>query len=601
MPAPSPLDAFKELSLRLTVKVDGAAMSDDYGVSSVQVVHAVNKISYAEIVLQGEVEISSNSIPITDGDDFKPGKEIEITAGYGDSGETSIFKGVIVRHSVQVSSDTGFRFRMFCRHKAVSMTFNETEASFADKKDSDIITSIIGNYSGLSSTVDATTTQHKFVFQHMSTDWDFILARAEFNGLIVTSDGASLTVGKPKLDATAVLRLTVGESIISFSAEISAENQPTSIEAHAWDAKTQALLSSTATEPSVNAQGNLTAKTLSGQLSQTALKLISPTPMASDELKSWADGILLRKRLSAFKGNVKFIGSPLAKTGSLVELEGVGAKFNGTAFVSAVTHNIDEGGWTTTVNIGLENKPINKVQDFSFSPAGGQLPAIHGLQIGVIKKLSGDPDDENRLQVTLQSNATQSADVWARFANFYATNTAGSGFLPEVGDEVTVGFLDGDPRYPIILGSLYSSKNVSPNKPADENNYIKSITTKQKIKITMDDEKKVITIETPGKNMITISDDAKSIELKDQNNNSVKLSSSGIDLNSAKDITIKATGGITLDATAKVTISAKQDVAVTGLNVNATANIGFTAKGNATAEVSASGQTTVKGGIVMIN
>jgi Rhs element Vgr protein len=601
MPAPSPLDAFTDLSLRLTVKIDGSPMSDSYGASSVQVVHAVNKISYAEIILQGEVDVSSGSIPITDGDDFKPGKEVEITAGYGNSGETSIFKGVIVRHSVQINANAGFSFRMICKHKAVSMTFTEKEQSFLEVKDSDIISSITGTYSGITATVDATTTQHKFVFQHMSTDWDFILARAEFNGYIITSDGASITIGKPKLDASAVLRLAVGESIISFSAEISAENQPTSIEAHAWDAKTQALLSSTASEPSLNSQGNLTAKTLSGQLSQTALKLISPTPMASDELKSWADGLLLRKRLSAFKGSIKFIGSALVKAGSLVELEGVGAKFNGTAFVSAVTHAIDAEGWTTTVNIGLENRPIHQMQGFSYSPAGGQVPAIHGLQIGVVKKLSGDPDGENRIQVTLQSNAATSADIWARFANFYATNNAGSGFLPEVGDEVTVGFLDGDPRYPIILGSLYSSKKVSPNAPADENNYIKSITTKQKIKITMDDEKKIITIETPGNNKITISDDAKSIEMKDQNNNSVKLSSSGIDLNSAKDITIKATGGITLDATSKVTISAKQDVAVTGLNVNATANVGFTAKGNATAEISASGQTTVKGAIVMIN
>jgi hypothetical protein len=37
------------------------------------------------------------------------------------------------------------------------------------------------------------------------------------------------------------------------------------------------------------------------------------------------------------------------------------------------------------------------------------------------------------------------------------------------------------------------------------------------------------------------------------------------------------------------------------MNVNHTANVGFSAKGNATAELSASAQTTVKGGIVMIN
>jgi hypothetical protein len=37
------------------------------------------------------------------------------------------------------------------------------------------------------------------------------------------------------------------------------------------------------------------------------------------------------------------------------------------------------------------------------------------------------------------------------------------------------------------------------------------------------------------------------------------------------------------------------------LNVQATAQVGLTAKGTASAELSASGQTTVKGAMVMIN
>jgi Rhs element Vgr protein len=600
MAAPSPLDAIQSLSLRITIKVEGAAISDSYGVSSVNITHAVNRISVADVVLTGEVDIDSGGFPASDADDFKPGKAIEITAGYGDSGETSIFTGLIVKHAVEIDQNSGYSFRMVCKHKAVTMTFNPKEATFATKTDDAIIKAITGGY-GLSATVDAASDTHAFVFQHMSTDWDFILARAEFNGYIIVFDGANMTIGKPKLDATAVLRLTVGDSIVSFSAEINAEDQPTSIEAHAWDAKTQATITSTASEPTVNAQGNITAKTMSGTLSQTALKLISPTPMTTAELKTWAEGMLLRKRLSAFKGTIKFIGSPLVKPGSIVDLEGVGARFAGSAFVSSVTHALDTEGWNTTIKIGLDSSLINRKTDFSYMPAGGQMPAVHGLQIATVKKLSADPDGENRIQITLPSNAETPADVWARFANFYATEDAGSGFLPEVGDEVAVGFFDGDPRFPVILGSMYSSKRKTPNAPADENNYIKSITTKAKIKITMDDEKKVIKIETPGGNMITISDEGKSIELKDQNSNSIKMSASGIDLTSAKDINIKATGGITLDATAKVTITAKQDAAITGMNVTATAQMGFTAKGNATAEISASGQTTVKGGIVMIN
>ena len=79
------------------------------------------------------------------------------------------------------------------------------------------------------------------------------------------------------------------------------------------------------------------------------------------------------------------------------------------------------------------------------------------------------------------------------------------------------------------------------------------------------------------------------------------MDSGGITLTSAKDITLKAKGNITMDATMKLSATAKQDVSLEGLNVKAQAKIGASVKGNATAELSASGQTTVKGAMVMIN
>lgn len=601
--AATPLDNIKTLSLRLTVKVEGAAIADTYAVSSVSITHAINKISYAELTIIGNIVPEDGDVPISDSTDFDPGKEIEITAGYGSNAEESLFKGYIVRHALEVDSKSPFTLKLFCRHKAVMMTFNKKESSFKDKKDSDIITAVVGEYSGLSATTTATTTTYEMSFQKMATDWDFILSRAEFNGHVITMDGQgyNLVVGPPKLSEASIMTIAVGVSMLAFEAELNAEDQPPSLNASGWDAKTQALVKSAAAEPSVNSQGSITPKTLSTKLSQKALDLVSPTPMPTAELKIWADGILLRKRLAAFKGKVQFLGTAKVKSGSIITLEGVGTKFNGDAFVSAVTHQLDSGNWVTTAKFGLDDYQIVQAPDFASYPAGGQLPPVHGLQIGTVKKLSGDPKSEGRIQVTVPSTATTPPEIWARYVNFYATADAGSGFMPEVGDEVVLGFLDNDPRYPVIVGSVYSSKNKSPNQPSDENNYIKSLVTKAKLKVTFNDEKKSIKIETPGANSIFIDDEGKGIEIKDQNGNSIKLSSDGITLNSAKDIILKATGNVTVNATAKLTLDAKQDVAVSGLNVNATAQVGFAAKGNATAELSASGQTTVKGAMVMIN
>jgi type VI secretion system secreted protein VgrG len=81
--------------------------------------------------------------------------------------------------------------------------------------------------------------------------------------------------------------------------------------------------------------------------------------------------------------------------------------------------------------------------------------------------------------------------------------------------------------------------------------------------------------------------------------NSIKIDQSGITIKAAQ-VTVQATGSASVNG-ASVDVTSQGDANVSGINVNVTAQIGATLKGNATAEVSASGQTTVKGGIVMIN
>ena len=190
--------------------------------------------------------------------------------------------------------------------------------------------------------------------------------------------------------------------------------------------------------------------------------------------------------------------------------------------------------------------------------------------------------------------------VWARLLQFYASDGIGAFFVPEIGDEVVLGYFNNDPSNPVILGNLYSSKRKPPYDLTAENN-IKALVTRSKLKIEFDDDKKIITVVTPGKNTIVVSDDGKSILIQDQNNNKVELNESGITLDSPKDIKVTAKGKITLDAVGEIGITSKADVKVAGLNIKNEAQVGYVAKGSASAELSAAGQTTVKGAMVMIN
>ncbi|MGB1014035.1 MAG: phage baseplate assembly protein V, partial [Nannocystaceae bacterium] len=113
-------------------------------------------------------------------------------------------------------------------------------------------------------------------------------------------------------------------------------------------------------------------------------------------------------------------------------------------------------------------------------------------------------------------------------------------FRPEVGDEVVLGFLGGDPRQAVILGSLFSKKNIPPVAKIDADNKLRGIVSKSGIAIALiDEEKPTVSITTPGGHSLTMSEDAQAIEIVDLNGNSIKLDAAGITLKSAKDVIVE--------------------------------------------------------------
>jgi phage protein D len=75
----------------LSIFSNGTKIADTYGVIAVTVKKKVNKIALARIVLQ-DGDMPNGDFPISNTDDFKPGVEIKISAGYMEEEET-IFQG----------------------------------------------------------------------------------------------------------------------------------------------------------------------------------------------------------------------------------------------------------------------------------------------------------------------------------------------------------------------------------------------------------------------------------------------------------------------------------------------------------------------------
>ena len=583
----------KDRVLSCSVYSGGSKLKDDYALVSATVRLELNRIGKATLKFNAG-NMDKQTFDESDNSLFKPGNTIRLDAG-GTGKEETLFEGVITGLRILTGKDFRSYMVLECRDNAYPATQGRRNRIFEKKKDSDIIGEVLKDYGSVD--VDATSYQHPTLVQYYCSDWDFALSRADANGLFVFTDGGKIKVKKPDVGGSPVHTVTFGADLTAFDLELSADDQFTQYEAVSWSPKTQKAVKVSASSPSLNKQGDLQPKNIA---SGDSLLLQTDAPTDEKALKQWADGMALKAGLSRYQGSCSFYGSAKVKPGCIIELKGLGKRFNGNLFVGSVTHTIDNNEWITEAGAGVSPLCITDETDVVSPSASGFLPGLQGLHAAVVKKLDGDPLKEQRIQVELPWMDGKSKLLWARFATMHATAGMGTFFLPEPGDEVLVGFMNQDPGHPVILGSLYGEKHKPPYEYEAKNN-TKAIVTREKMRIEFDEEKKVITVSTPGKNTVEISDDGKHIKLTDENKNEITMDKNGITLSSAKDITLKAKGGIKMDATMKISGTAKQDVSLEGLNVKVQAKVGASVKGNATAELSASGQTTVKGAMVMIN
>ena len=582
----------------VTVTSNGTRLADTIQLLSITIHRAVNAIPTAQLVLD-DGDMARQDFPLSNQDVFMPGAEISISAGY-DAIEEKLFEGVVIKHGLKITGENFARLVVECRDKAEKMTIGRMNANFIDHKDSDIISKLIRSH-GLPADVAATTSTFKELVQYGCSDWDFALARAEVNGFLVIVTDGKVSAKPPQIEAVASLKVTYGVDLIEFHADIDARTQLSSVTSVAWDPKTQSVVQSGATRPErLNPQGDLSSAQLAAVVGPSEFTIRTSAPKEKDVLDTWAKAQQFKAGLARIRGRMKFQGSAKARVGELIELAGVGNRFNGKVLVTAVQHDISEGNWITEVEFGLAPDWFVARPHVAAPAASNWLPAVSGLQIGIVKKLDADPEGESRVQVSVPVMQASDDTLWARLTNFYGSNGFGAFFVPEIGDEVVLAYLDSDPSHPVILGSLWSNKRKPPYELSAENN-TKAIVTRCKSKIEFDDAKKIITVTTPGNNKVVLSDEGKSILLQDQNGNKVELGAGGITLDSPKDIKISAKGSIAIDATSAISVSSKADVKSSGLNVSCDAQVAFTAKGAASAELSASGQTVVKGAMVRIN
>lgn len=583
---------YRDQILSWDIYCNDKKVNDSFRLSSASIRIGLNRIGKA--TLKFDAGDTNGKFDETDSDMFKPGKKIRIDMGTSNNKQT-LFSGIIISLKLEIVNQEHPQMDVECRDNAFHATLSRRNNVFEKQKDSEILKSMLKEYGNVS--VDSTGETYPSLVQYYCTDWDFALSRANANGLFILSHKGNIAIKKPAINASPVLTVTYGKDLIDFDGTISSGDQYTTTEAIAWNPQQQNTTSATASPPPVNPQGDLS---LSALKEGDKYLIQTDTNLSASALKSWTDGQALKAALARYQGSIEFYGSPEVVPGCIIELAGLGKRFNGNAFIGWVEHTIENNEWITRAGMGVDSANITEEPDVTAPPASGWVPGIQGIHIGTVKQINEDTEKEFRVLVELPWLHGKKKMLWARLGTPYSGNKTGFFFYPEVNTEVIIGFINNDPACPVILGSLYNPK-MQPPYALDGKNNTKAIVTREKMIIEFDEEKKVITLTTPAKNQVVIDDGNKHIKLSDQHKNEILMDKEGIHLSSSKNIQLKAKGSILLDAVNKAEIKAKNDVAVEGLNVKISAKIGATVKGTATAELSASGQTTVKGAMVMIN
>ncbi len=561
------------------VRVAGQDIPAAFVVAGIEIVRRLDAVATARLHFY-DGDAAKQAFDVSEAEVFVPGADIEIQVGYGDE-RNLLFKGVVVRQRIRAEHAGISQLHVLCKDAAYRMTTARRSRYFKELRDSQLFEDLAG-FHELKTDVTKTDATHPEVVQYQVSDWDFLISRAERLGhRVLTLDG-TLKVSPPEFDEPSHT-LGYGDGIFDLDLSLDGRTQPGKVVARSWDAVEQEVLEAEAVGDEPPTPGDLSGASIAKETGPEAIELRHQGSMDASALDAWASAHLRQLRLSKVRGSVKVQGDHTLLPGRVVKLAGLGARFNGSAFVCGVTHRIASGDWLTELQVGLEPTIHEERHQIAPLPGDGFAPPVSGLHVGTVTDLE-DPTGEDRVRVRIPLIDTANDGTWVRMARAYAGSSRAAIFRPEIGDEVAIAFIDGDPGQGVLLGALSSSARPAPIE-ASNKNFVKGIVTSSNLRLLFDDEAPKVTVATEKGNTIVVSDGDQAIKIEDQHGNRIEMNSDGIEIVSAGTLTCRSTG----------------DVSIEGSNVATKASGNLSAEGSAQAQLSSSGTTVVKGSLVQIN
>jgi uncharacterized protein involved in type VI secretion and phage assembly len=456
---------------------------------------------------------------------------------------------------------------------------------------------------------------HTQLSQHNISDWEFLSRLAD-------SVGAQVSVSEGKLDfrlpeppdgapdantkaTTDPLVLEADRTLISLRAGITAAEQVPEVQVRGWDYQAKQEVTATATPKAAGTEASGVDPVGMANTFHSPPFLIADAPVRT-ETEARATARAVAGQIGGASAELSGVarGNPRLRAGTAVTLANVGDPFTGKYTLTGTRHAFTEhtGYVTEFTASGRQERSLYGLTTGRGTPGRDNQA---GLLPGVVCDAK-DPDGMGRVRLTFPWLDKDFSSNWARVVQAGAGPARGTVVLPEVGDEVLVGFEHGDFDAPYVLGGLHNGKDTLPTlstAPVDANSgeiAVRGFVSRKGhrlefaeadgILVTTGDGKLIVRLDV--KNQMIELTSAKGVHVKADNGVTIESGQGPLELKGQK-VTVTSASDVEVTANASMKMSANSDVKIAGTTVSVA--------GQAQAELTAGGPLTVRGAVIRIN
>jgi phage protein D len=348
------------------IQINGANLAADVSknITQVSVVSEPNTMDTFSFSLVNEYP-RMRWTHTSDADLFQEGSVVLIYMGYVDDLQEMI-EGEITQISPSFP-DSGTPALTIEGHSRMHWLHgSKNTQAFQSMTDKQIVEKIAQN-AGLQPQADETGVQYDYVMQANQTDLEFIRERAAKIHFEVLVQGKTLIFRKSNEVGTKIYTFVWGHTqaafaggpntlpLKNFSTTLNTLQPPSNVQVRGYDVKNKTSFVSKA--GTGDQTTNMAGSQIGSQVVMSAFHkpknfVRVAVPVASQaEADQHAKALFNNTALNFVTGNASTIGVPDIRSGSVVELQGLGPRFSGQYYIDKATHTIGSSGYQTDFTV----------------------------------------------------------------------------------------------------------------------------------------------------------------------------------------------------------------------------------------------------------